>query len=313
MSSLLSSLPTLLARFQSRYPTGSLIAELLTIHDGNYVVRALVQIGQTPIASGMATAASVELAEDQAKVRALEALGLQMAGLGHGQPSGFGGEQRAVGQPAVRQAAADPQGAIAPQPEPVVNSTASSAPAPSTLDFDLDYSLPDTNSRPESISTYLARRDPPPSPKNIPETGPDASPETDRDAGQASGLNSGHQPDPESQPAAPNAPSQKPRRKSSRLPEADVSAAPTSAPGAKPAAGQSAAQKAITAPESTSIDLSDVIAQTSVELRRLGWSEEQGRQHLEDTYSKRSRQQLTDPELFDFLSYLQTLPSPGEA
>ena len=53
------------------------------------------------------------------------------------------------------------------------------------------------------------------------------------------------------------------------------------------------------------VDLSDVIAQTDVELTRLGWTSAQGRDHLEKTYGKRSRQQLTDEELMSFLLYLE--------
>ena len=53
------------------------------------------------------------------------------------------------------------------------------------------------------------------------------------------------------------------------------------------------------------VDLSDVIAQTDVELTRLGWTSAQGREYLEQTYGKRSRQQLTDEELMSFLLYLE--------
>ncbi len=53
------------------------------------------------------------------------------------------------------------------------------------------------------------------------------------------------------------------------------------------------------------VDLSDVIAQTDVELRRLGWTSDQGRDYLDKTYGKRSRQQLTDDELMSFLLYLE--------
>ena len=52
------------------------------------------------------------------------------------------------------------------------------------------------------------------------------------------------------------------------------------------------------------VDLSDIIAQTDVELTRLGWTNVQGRQYLEKTYGKRSRTQLTDEELMSFLVYL---------
>ncbi len=60
------------------------------------------------------------------------------------------------------------------------------------------------------------------------------------------------------------------------------------------------------------VDLSEIIAQTDVELKRLGWTSTQGRKHLQKTYDKRSRQQLTDEELLEFLGYLQSQPSKDE-
>lgn len=61
------------------------------------------------------------------------------------------------------------------------------------------------------------------------------------------------------------------------------------------------------------VDLSDIIAQTDVEMARLGWSRTQGRSYLEQTFKKVSRQQLTDEELLTFLLYLesQTTPTMG--
>lgn len=60
------------------------------------------------------------------------------------------------------------------------------------------------------------------------------------------------------------------------------------------------------------VDLTDAIARTSEELKRLGWSNQQGRQYLEKTYGKRSRQQLSDEEMLEFLHYLESQPSPTE-
>jgi hypothetical protein len=81
----------------------------------------------------------------------------------------------------------------------------------------------------------------------------------------------------------------------------------------KPARDRSSAAKpTISPPEPAPLDLSDIIAQTSVELKRLGWNESQGRSHLQRAYGKRSRQQLTDDELLDFLHYLQAESSPEE-
>lgn len=58
------------------------------------------------------------------------------------------------------------------------------------------------------------------------------------------------------------------------------------------------------------VDLSDIIAQTDVEMARLGWSSLQGRTYLETTFDKRSRQQLTDEELLTFLLYLESQTTP---
>lgn len=58
------------------------------------------------------------------------------------------------------------------------------------------------------------------------------------------------------------------------------------------------------------INLSDVIAQTDVEIERLGWSPEQGKDHLIRTYGKRGRSLLSEEELRDFLVYLKSQPDP---
>jgi len=55
------------------------------------------------------------------------------------------------------------------------------------------------------------------------------------------------------------------------------------------------------------IDLSEIIDQTSVEMKRLGWTTEQGRQYLKQRFGKESRQQLSTDELEQFLDYLKLL------
>lgn len=58
------------------------------------------------------------------------------------------------------------------------------------------------------------------------------------------------------------------------------------------------------------MDYSDIIARTNVEMKRLGWTSEQGRDYLIGTYGKRSRQLLDDEQLIEFLQYLEGLPTP---
>jgi hypothetical protein len=60
-------------------------------------------------------------------------------------------------------------------------------------------------------------------------------------------------------------------------------------------------------------DRSEEIAKIGLEMKRLGWTTEQGRNYLKRTYGKRSRQELDDAELIDFLRYLEFQPSPSES
>lgn len=66
----------MLTQLRSRYPAGSLISELLTIYQGKYVVRAVVQVDGVILTTALAAADTVELAEDQAKKRAIQSLDL---------------------------------------------------------------------------------------------------------------------------------------------------------------------------------------------------------------------------------------------
>ena len=66
----------ILAQFQSFYPTGALITELLQISHGQYIVRTTVQIEGAIRSTGMASAPTVEEAEDKARERALMILGI---------------------------------------------------------------------------------------------------------------------------------------------------------------------------------------------------------------------------------------------
>ncbi|NJK62877.1 MAG: hypothetical protein HC921_09545 [Synechococcaceae cyanobacterium SM2_3_1] len=56
-------------------------------------------------------------------------------------------------------------------------------------------------------------------------------------------------------------------------------------------------------------DLSDEIAQSDVELRRIGWGPKEGRDFLESRFQKKSRHQLTPGELREFLNHLKQQPT----
>ncbi|MFN5855688.1 MAG: hypothetical protein ACK456_07285 [Pseudanabaenaceae cyanobacterium] len=63
-------------------------------------------------------------------------------------------------------------------------------------------------------------------------------------------------------------------------------------------------------PTSEPLDLSEAITQIDVEMQRLNWSQEDGRDYLIRTFNKKSRQRLTPRELENFLNYLKSLPNP---
>ncbi len=57
------------------------------------------------------------------------------------------------------------------------------------------------------------------------------------------------------------------------------------------------------------IDFSKIIEETTREMKRLGWTQEDGKKYLLETYGKKSRHLLTDEELLEFLNYLKSQPS----
>ena len=59
-------------------------------------------------------------------------------------------------------------------------------------------------------------------------------------------------------------------------------------------------------------DNSDDIAKIAVEMERLRWTIEQGRDYLFETYGKKSRHSLSDEDLRDFREYLESQPTPTD-
>ena len=66
---------TSLNQFRTQYPEGGLVTELLSIHDGQYVVRAVASHKGITLGSGLASSVDVQIAEDKARDRALAVFG----------------------------------------------------------------------------------------------------------------------------------------------------------------------------------------------------------------------------------------------
>lgn len=217
-------------KFRDQHPEGALVADLISIYNDQYLVRASVLIKGEAIATGLAMDESVEKAEDKARDRALAILGI----------------------PADRQ----------------------------TLDLP-EVSLPSPTSEDEAAEDELPK-----------DTTAGEQPLPARDLTEAvpeeETITEGSEEDAEEDLGPP----------------IDVVAEqPLPATAQKPSAAAIALENFNTS--ALPVDLSDVIAQTDVELRRLGWTSAQGQEYLEKTYGKRSRRQLTDDELMSFLLYLE--------
>lgn len=217
-----------LEQFRAQYPEGCLSADLVSVHDGQYIVRAVVSNGGVPLATGLAASVDVQIAEDKARARAIALLGIQTTEA----------------------------------------QTSSQAKAP----FAETSSTNENQTSPQASLSAVADSPSPPSPTT------DESEEVNITL---------EPPEVEQDPSDDSGP-----------PLDSIAEEP-----AKTSAATIALENFSMSPNP--VNLSDVIAQTDVELMRLGWTSMQGREYLEKTYGKRSRQHLTDEELLGFLLYLE--------
>jgi hypothetical protein len=274
-------------QFRIRYPKGSLVTELVTIDRGKYIVRCWVQNEGTTLATGLAAADTVELAEDQARTRALEALALDSSTVTKQQET-----------PAVTNG----EVLVSPQPTPI---TARAFPEATSVT---------TPTRSESLVQ--------PQPMRVPET------TIASDARSLSSLEPKREEVAERVTVTPLLADEMtftydeydlPEVETTQEAETPLWAAEkTSTTPLNDVPVPSYAEKELetdtneTPSTASPVDFSDIIARTNVELKRLGWTNQQGRDYLVQTYGKRSRQLLTDDELLDFLHHLESEPSPQD-
>lgn len=242
---------SLLIQLRAHYPTACLLAELVQIQGDQYVVRAMVNVDLQLLATALAAASTVEEAENQARQRVLDVLGIQTLVLGETSTA-------VVETPVpVIPPVADP---IAPRPDPMVKDQ------PEVIEPDLFSESADlpTVSKAKRRGTKVTKADAP-----EPEVAPVEISGGDEDMSFEAEFEYSFEAEPEVE-------------------------TPTKAPA-----------KATKAP----MDLSDTIAQIGAEIDRIGWTKKQGSSYLQDTYNKKTRVELTDEELFEFLDYLKSLPA----
>jgi hypothetical protein len=236
---------------------GSLISELLQIHEGKYIVRASIQVGGSTLATGLSAAHTIEQAEDQARSRALVVLGI---------------EERPY-PTQVHFINSDPQDSAPPLHSPRLSAAASEFLPINESAFQRALEMEWNPNEQPDLSFPVPEQQ------------------------QMSWLNANPEPPPQNR---------HPANRSGSQPRPNQSYAQEPIP-------KEASQKELKKsrdPQAGPVDLSDIIAQTDVELKRLGWTQAQGRRYLEKVYEKRSRQHLTDAELIEFLDYRKSQPNP---
>ncbi|MBD0345267.1 MAG: hypothetical protein ICV63_10715 [Coleofasciculus sp. Co-bin14] len=301
-------------QFRVRYPKGSLLTELLAIDHGKYIVRCLVQDEGTTLVSSLAAAETVELAEDQARSRALAILGISAATTTGEQETPVAPREVSVplistpnpptafsDAPSVATATATlsesvvhSQPTLVPEVVKASNATESVVhsqltPVPDLVGANdtsfLSFSEPKHEER-EKVADFVATTSM--VAEELPFTDDEFSPaDVETEISQ------------EIEPALWTAETQS---------SSQLNKEPASSSSSKKK--QKDTSKTPIPANDKPIDFSEVIARTNVELKRLGWTNQQGRDYLVQTYGKRSRQLLTDGELLDFLSYLETEPTP---
>jgi hypothetical protein len=325
LTALRPSRTPVLQQLRSQYPNGCLFADLVQVNSEQFIVRASVQVDGTTIVTALASATTVEVAEDRARSRALEALGLNVS---HSAVSA----SLSATLPMVQEIA--PELTIPPVMPSITESTEKTTPRTATKrkakaqpvepiseapTLDLLTIAPIT---PIEEVTAVIEAVAEPEVMAEPEAVLIAEPEViaEPEAIAVAEPEIVAEPEVMAEPVV--------------MAEPEVMAEPVVAPivdveesfeisyeseevfeytyeepAVEPIVETPAPVKAPIALPALAIDLSDTIAQIGMEIDRIGWTKKQGSAYLQQEYSKRTRAELTEAELFSFLGYLKSLPA----
>jgi hypothetical protein len=315
----------LFVQLQTRFPGSSLVAELVQIHAAVFVVKATVVMGSTVLASSMAGAESVELAEDQARLRVLNVLGIvPTASLDLTKDltnlSAFADRTPPQHQESLKAGSLKAGGIaeITAPPDPAIATKLSLEEVAQLPGIVKGIKLKvGSTSRVEENYQFS-------SPQGSPEAFLASSsdePEADyggfsTDYGEVAQPTTLYEPNVTTTTAATAVaesfeqpldttlkPSLSKNGKANKNDEKKNDEKKAIAPSIS-------AHADLDAPSDEPDDLSSLIALTDVEMDRIGWTKSEGRDYLKQTYGKATRQRLELDELLDFLNYLRALPSP---
>ncbi len=327
------ALHPVLQLLRSQYPTGCLSSDLIQVVHDQFVVQAKVHIEGVSIVTALASASTVEVAEDRARTRALEALGLSTTpSLNHalnvtlntGLSAGLSAtvslvpelkSEAVVAQAVMPEVAVleatpetlEPIEALAPslfQPEEVEpkitkTSTKRKAKAAAPIAEVLEVAIDLTPEAPVAVLELVPIAEPVAEP--IPEPIAEIAIEPPvLEVVEAPVMEIPVEDSVESESFEVTFEGDSGEYEYTFEEEPTPESAPVfTAP----------AVTATVMPADLGLDLADAIAQIGGEIDRIGWTKKQGSGYLQDTYGKRTRAELTEAELFAFLAYLKSLPA----
>ena len=309
---------------RSQYPTGCLSADLIQVVQDQFVVQAKVHIEGVSIVTALASANTVEVAEDRARTRALEALGLSTTsslnalnvavntGLSTGLSAGLSSTVSLVPEmlkpEVVTSEPIAPEAmtldTVEPDAEPKITKTSTKRKAKAIAPI-ADVLIPEVMIANEVEEPTIAVLEPTPIAEIIPEIVPEITIEPPVIIPVV---------DPVVDPVATmDAPSNASSEESIESESYEVTFEGgeyeyTFEEESIPEPAPVFTATAIT-PMDLGLNLADAIAQIGGEIDRIGWTKKQGSGYLQDTYGKRTRAELTEAELFAFLAYLKSLPA----
>lgn len=280
-----------LAKFRERYPQGSLVSKLIQIDRGIYIVKASIKIGNTTLMTAMAGAGTIEAAEDAARERAIAALVIDSL----------------------------PQSPSVQVPKNKLTSDISSLDSTFTPELELIKSqlIPpsplkivvdaaETENK-NVVNKNIVNFSQPTVAKTIPadDLTPKTAPTPIVESPLAEALS---EPEIEEPKSVDN---------SYNLFEGTLSSEALGTLGESPASKSNSNISSVSitsdhgraSVDTASIDFNEIKQKTDIEIKRLGWTKDDGREFLKSRYGKRSRLHLTDEQLLEFLRYLEKEPT----
>jgi hypothetical protein len=272
----------MLAKFRSVYPQGSLVSEFIDIDRGLYLVKVTIEVERIILATGLASGETIEIAEDRARDRAIAAVITERSIQTQLIPNGH--------SETITAATELTKSSVSPAETPL--SVTETEPTRSNL-------FPTISATPE-LETELNT----PTPLSVTKTEPTRSnsfPTISATPEEPEELNI---PTPKAAtiPVEPDIDETQPSlfftMSSSLIDDMTNHEATTIA-------------DKVEAPDDGKMSFTEIKHQTDLHIKRLAWTNADGRNFLQARYGKKSRVHLNDEQLLEFLRYLESLPDPS--